>query len=113
MKPREQIVRFDHSFQHPLEEASLKKKKKSAELIKSMKMAGYRCTPIKMEVGSHDLTNLPGFSKLKNHFHLSKKTLKDLANVRNLRTGHLRSYKVCAAEMACAKCAAEMVCVYI
>ena len=54
------------------------------------KRAGYMCNLITIEVGSHGLINLPGFSKLKDHFHFPKKTMKELANVWNLQTCHFR-----------------------
>ena len=68
-------------FDTLLEEAALRKKYKYAELVESIKRAGYRCTQITIEVGSCDLINLLGFSKLKDHFHFPKKTMEELANV--------------------------------
>ena len=62
-----------------LEEAALRKKV-NAELVESIKRAGYMCTLIMMEFGSYDLINLLGFSKLKNII-FPKKTMKEQANV--------------------------------
>ena len=62
-------------FNTLLEEA----KDKYADLVESTKRAGYRCNLIMIEVGSCDLINLPGFPKLKDHFHLPKKTMSELA----------------------------------
>ena len=77
-------------FDTLLEEAALRKKVKYAELVESIKRAGYRCNLITIEVGSRGLINLPGFSKLNDHFYFPKKTMKELAFVCNLQTCHFR-----------------------
>ena len=68
-------------FNNLLKEAAFRKKVKYAELVESIKRAGYRCYLITIEVGSHGVMNLPGFSKLKDHIHFPKKNMKELANV--------------------------------
>ena len=57
------------------------KRGRERDVYKSIKRAGYRCSLIMIEARSHGQINLPGFSKLQEHFHLPKKIMKELANV--------------------------------